>query len=131
MRQGCSLSPTLFNIYINELTRALEQSAAPGLTLLESEVNCLLFADDLDLLQRFCQTWALAVNLSKTKIMVFQKRSSHQDHKYKFHLDTVALEHTKNYTYLGLNIRATFNFHKAVNDLRDKASRAFYAIKGT
>ena len=50
MRQGCSLSPTLFNIYINELARALEQSAAPGLTLLESEVKCLLFADDLVLL---------------------------------------------------------------------------------
>ena len=61
--------------------------------------------------------------------MGFQTRSSHQDHKYKFHLDTVALEHTKNYTYFGLNIRATGNFHKAVNDLRDKARRAFYVIK--
>ena len=91
------------------MERALEKSAAPGLTLLESEVKRLLFADDLvllsstkeglqqhlDLLHRFCQTWALTVNLSKTKIMVFQKISSRQDHKYKFRLDTVALEHTK------------------------------------
>ena len=61
--------------------------------------------------------------------MVLQKRSSCQDHKYKFHLDTVAREHTKNYTYLGLNISATGNFHKAVNDLRDKARRVFYIIK--
>ena len=135
VRQGCSLSPSLFNIYINELTRALEQSAAPGLTLPESEVKCLLFADDqvlllptkegleqnLDLLHRFCQTWALTVNLSKTKIVVFQKRSSCQKHKYKFHLDTVALEHTKSYTYLGLNFSTTGNFQKAVNELRDKA----------
>ena len=142
MRQGCSLSPTLFNIYINELARALKKSVAPGLTLLEPEVKCLLFADDLvlksptkeslqqhlDLLRRFCQTWALTVNLSKTKIMVFQKKSSHQDHKYKFHLDTIALEHTKNYTFLSLNISATSNFHKAVNNLRNK-TRAFYAIK--
>jgi hypothetical protein len=52
-----------------------------------------------------------------------------QNHKYKFHIDTFALEHTKNYTYFGLNISATGNFHKAVNDLRDKARRAFYAIK--
>ena len=44
------LSPTLFNTYIKELERTLEQPAAPGLTLLESEVKCLLFADDLVLL---------------------------------------------------------------------------------
>jgi hypothetical protein len=45
------------------------------------------------------------------------------------HLDTVALEQIKNNTYLGLNINATGNFHKAVNELRDKARRAIYAIK--
>ena len=61
--------------------------------------------------------------------MVFQKRSSCQEHKYKFHLDNVAVEHTKNDAYLGLNISASGNFHKAVNNLRDKARRAFYAIK--
>uniref|UniRef100_A0A0E9VPK4 Reverse transcriptase domain-containing protein n=1 Tax=Anguilla anguilla TaxID=7936 RepID=A0A0E9VPK4_ANGAN len=27
----------------------------------------------LDLLEQYCQTWALAVNLNKTKIMTFQK----------------------------------------------------------
>lgn len=50
VRQGCSLSPTLFNIYINELARALEQSPTPGLIQLDTEVKCLLFADDLVLL---------------------------------------------------------------------------------
>jgi hypothetical protein len=61
--------------------------------------------------------------------MVFQKRSSCQDHKYKFHLDTAAVENTKNDTYLGRNISATGNFHKAANNLIDKVRRAFYAIK--
>ena len=64
-----------------------------------------------------------------TKIMGFQKKSSCQDHKYKLYLDIVALEHTKNYTYIALNISASGNFHKAVNELRDKARMAFYAIK--
>ena len=109
------------SMYTNKCAVKIGQSAAPGLTLLESEVKRLLFADDLvllsptkqglqqhlDLLHRFCQTWALTVNLSKTKIMVFQKRTSCQDHEFKFHLDTVALEHTKNDTYLGLNISGT------------------------
>ena len=40
----CKLS-----VYINELLKVLEQSAAPSLTLLESEVK-RLFADDLVLL---------------------------------------------------------------------------------
>ena len=141
VRQGCSLSPTLFNIYIDELTKMLEQSTAPGITLTNTEVKCLLFADDLlllsptkeglqqqlDLLHKFSQTWALTVNLTKTKIMIFQKRSSHQ--KQQFFLNTTPLEQTKNYTYLGLNISSTGNFNQAVKDLRDKARRAFYAIK--
>ena len=118
-------------LYINELARALEQSAVPGLTLLESEVKCLLegLQQHLDLLHRFCQTWVLTVNLSKTKIMVFQKRSSRQDHKYKFHLDIFALEHTKNYTYFCLNISATGNFNKAVNNLREGKKGLLYHQK--
>ena len=50
-------------------------------------------------------------------------------HKYTFHIDTVTPEQTKNHTYLGINMNATGNFNKAVNDLRDQARRAFYGIK--
>ena len=50
VRQGCSLSPTLGNIYINQLARALEQSAAPSITLVDTQIKCLLFADELGLL---------------------------------------------------------------------------------
>lgn len=38
-------------------------------------------------------------------------------------------EYTQNYTYLGLHITPTGNFNLAVNDLREKGRRAFYAIK--
>ena len=55
VRQGCSLSPTLFNIYINELAVLLEQSAAPGLTLNNTEVKFLLCAGDLVLLSPTAQ----------------------------------------------------------------------------
>lgn len=72
VRQGCSLSPTLFNIYINELAEALERSdSIPGLALHHSEVKCLLYADDLvllsptaeglqhslALLEQYCEEW--------------------------------------------------------------------------
>ncbi|KAL0202035.1 hypothetical protein M9458_000053, partial [Cirrhinus mrigala] len=72
--------PTLFNIYINELAEALDHSdGIPGLALHDSEVKCLLYADDLvlllALLEQYCEEWALTVNLDKTRVMVFQKKA--------------------------------------------------------
>lgn len=101
------LSPTLFNIYINDLAKTLEQSSVPDIKLHDTEVKCLLYADNLvlisptkeglqqhlDHLNRFCQTWVMMVNLKKTNIMIFQKRSGYQGHNYKFYLNTVELEH--------------------------------------
>ncbi len=93
VRQGCNLSPTLFNIYINELAEALDRSGSiPGLALHDSEVKCLLYADDLvllsptaeglqhslALLEQYCEEWALTVNLDKTRVMVFQKKARSQ-----------------------------------------------------
>lgn len=43
-------SPLQHILYINELVTVLEQSATPSLTLQESDMKCLLFADDLVLL---------------------------------------------------------------------------------
>ncbi len=143
VRQGCPLSPTLFNIYINELAKVLEQSSAPGLTLHDSSIKFLLFADDLvllspteeglqqnlDILHKFCQTWALTINTNKTKILTFQKRPRLQGKRHSFTIGTTKIEHATNYTYLGLKISATGKLNLAVNELKEKARRAFYAIK--
>lgn len=48
--KGYSLSPTIFNIYINELAKSLEQSVASSITLVDTEIKYLLFAGDLVLL---------------------------------------------------------------------------------
>ncbi len=78
-RRGCSLSPTLFNSYTNQLANALEHAPIHGLTLHDTEIKCLLYADDLvllsptkeglqdslNLLKDYFQTWALTVNPPK------------------------------------------------------------------
>ncbi len=139
MRQGC----TLFNIYINQLANILEHAPIQGLTLHDTEIKCLLYADDLvllspteeglqdslNLLEDFCQSWALTVNLQKTRVMMFQKRSRSQGPTHTFTLAHRTIETTKTYTYLGLKITPTGNFTLAVNELKEKAQRAFYAIK--
>ena len=133
VRQGCSLSPTLFNIYINELAKQLEQSAAPGLTLHDSNVQFLLYADDLvllspteeglqqNILEKFCQTWALTINPHKNKVLVFQKRSRPQKTKQTFNIGITQIQQITNYTYLGIKISSTGNFNLAVNELKENA----------
>ena len=49
--------------------------------------------------------------------MIFQKKARCQENKFEFLLGNTALEHTLNYTYLGLTITASGSFSKAVNVL--------------
>ncbi len=135
VRQGCPLSPTLFYIYINELAKRLEHSTAPVLTPHDSNIKFLLFADylvllspteeglqqNLDILHKFCQTWALTINPNKTKVLTFQKRPRCQGKRHNVTLGMTKIEYATNYTYLGLKISATGKLDLAVNELKEKA----------
>ncbi len=141
--QANRLSPTLFNIYINELTVLLEQSGTPDLTPNNKEVQFLLHADDLvllsptqqglqqhlDLLEQYCQNWALTVDFNKSKIMIFQKKPRSQKTKYQFKLGNTHLVHSLYSDELELKISGSRNFGLAVNALKQKACWAFYAIR--
>ncbi len=143
VRQGCCLSPTLFNIYINELADLLDQSDSPGLELLHTEVKYLLYADDLiilsktpeglqnnlNILTKYCHDWNLEVNIPKTKIMIFQKKTRNLEHKHIFTLNNTTLQHALQYNYLGLVLTPTGNFNLAIKALLVKARRALHAIR--
>ena len=49
VRQGCNLSPTLFNPFINDIIDLFDSSCDP-LHMTECEISCLLYADDFILL---------------------------------------------------------------------------------
>ena len=113
----------------------------PGLTLHNIEIKFRFYTDDLillnptkeglqqslDLLDRYCQTWALAVNIKKTKSMIFQKRPRCLRNTLHFVIGTHEIENCLEYNYLGLKISSTV-FNQAVNELREKGHRDFYAF---
>ena len=143
VRQGCCLSPTLFNIYINDLATKIERSSSPGLKLLNKEIKCLLFADDLlllspspealqeslNIINEYSITWALPINLDKSKIIVFQKRHSKHNNYYSFTIGEEKLEQVKKYCYLGLTISSTGLFDGAITDLTEKARKTYYMLR--
>ena len=87
VKQGCTLSPTLFNAFLNDLPDYLGFGRTDPVDILGQKVNCLMYADDitllstskqslqnsLDKLQNYCEEWLLDINFVKTKVADFLK----------------------------------------------------------
>jgi hypothetical protein len=111
--QGSILSPLLFDIFINDLAKEVNE-LRDGVALGECRVSCLLYADDIALLsnspaglQRMltaCQAFARKArfnfNLRKSNIVVFT--CSDAVPRPALHLNNHPLEHVPNYVYLGV-----------------------------
>ena len=90
VKQGDTLSTTLFNLYINDLPDIFNFAGNNAITIGNTEISCLKYADDLIImstsheslqkcitnLEQYCKTWKLEVNLKKTKIVIFKKQGS-------------------------------------------------------
>ena len=60
--------------------------------------------------------------------MIFNRRGLVLDKKYAFHLKGKSLEITNEYQYLGLKLKPSGSFSLAVQELNDKATRAWFGI---
>ena len=141
VKQGCPLSPTLFGLYVDGLEKHLLETAgidAPELCGIL--VPLLLYADDLilmstspeglqrqlDALASFCEQRQLTVNLSKTKVVIFEARKS--DCK-DFVFSGTTVERRDEYRYLGLVFHATKNMAYGVEYLVAAAKKAVHAMR--
>ena len=61
VKQGDSLSPNLFNIYINDLPDIFDKSCQP-VTIDKLTISCLMFADDILLLSESAEGLQNALN---------------------------------------------------------------------
>lgn len=136
VRQGDSMSTTLFSIYINSLSKELNQIDS-GIKIGSRHITHLLYADDLVLIASseqklqqlhncvtdWCRKWKMSVNRSKTKVMHFRKTNQKQT-PYNFTICNEILEFTKQYKYLGLYISYNLSFKEGMEILSDAASRS-------
>ena len=114
VRQGDSLSPTLFNIFLNDLATDLKSKNC-GIDINGYNLSILLYADDivllseneddlqkmLDALTEWCSKWQMVINDTKSQIVHFRKKNTEVT-KFKFKLGDVDLSIVNKYKYLGV-----------------------------
>ena len=142
IRQGCSLSPILLNLFINDLLSNLHHTNPNAVKLTNDvKLTCLAYADDiiiishsalglqasLDCLDKFCKIWKMIINTTKTKCITFQKK----DKLTKTELFTVGnciLSNVCKFSYLGIKVNASGLFRITPKFLGEKANRACFAL---
>ena len=143
LKQGCNLSPTFFNLFINDFIDNIKDIPnSPKLG--DINVNSLFYADDLVLIAKskedlqllinklhaFSNKWFLEVNTSKTKAMVFSRKRKNKS-KVDIVFGNQDLPQCESYCYLGTTFHQNGSFKLAIDILYNKAIKAMFSILRT
>ena len=142
VKQGCVLSPLLFNIFLSDLQDTLEKNENYPISFGPNErIGCLIWADDLVLLSKteeglqnmindlgiYAENNGLSVNVIKTKVMIFNKTGRLM--RRNLYLNNIKLDTVRQYKYLGFIMTPSGEISSGLHDLKDRALRAFMKIK--
>ena len=113
VRQGCPLSPTLFNIYLDEIITKWQKQDITGIKLSKNQqLSTLLFADDqvtiadtednqqkaAQKLNQIITEYGLTITAKKTKLIAFKGRDPART---KVAIDNKIIEQVSSFNYLG------------------------------
>ena len=135
VRQGDNLSPSLFNIFINDLPQIFDKDCIPA-SFGNMTLSCLLFADDLVVLSEskdgfqramnkisdYCSKWHLTVNPSKSKFMCTDGSNCTITYNGQ------PVECVQSYKYLGLECFSNGNMSEMRRDAYKKALKVYFKL---
>ena len=140
-RQGESLSPFIFSMYLNDIEEHFMLNGFKGVDISFLKMFLLLYADDivifaenendlqngLQLLEDYCQRWKLTVNTKKTKIMVFRKQGRLRKN-VAFYYNQERLEIVDSFSYLGIVFTTGGSFNMTFETLSGQGLKAMYKL---
>lgn len=133
--QGSVLGPTLFLVYINDISDNLNFSAIKLFAddaLLFSQVNTLQdsvnFQEDLNILDQWAYNWKMNFNTDKCQIVRFARQSSGNP-DVVYYLSGRPLSVVDSFKYLGVFISNDFNWDLHIDSIISKASQRLGMMK--
>ena len=140
LKQGCLLSPILFNLYINDLVTTIKQSCS-GLSIGGENVCTLMYADDLvllaknendlqsmlDALSSWCEQWQISINSDKSEVVHFRSKGRTRS-SFVFKVGESHLKTVSKYRYLGLFIDEYLDYKVTADHVSKSAQRALGLI---
>jgi hypothetical protein len=135
--QGESASPSIFNLFLEEIVCRLEKAKVAGFKLHSLVVHILMYADDMVILApspetlqmklkvaaKFLAERGLKVNMGKTKVVVFG-RSGRRSRNNNFTWNDTTVEAVSSYTYLGVTFSSNGLFKVAASEFVSKGLAA-------
>ena len=148
LRQGCPMSPSLFNFFINDLFDSINEFRPEGIFVpgLDGDHRCpgLMFADDVVLLgasekelkeslnhlQRWAERWEMEVGVTKCAIMLISPDSTidpigklQSEGPWELHDQAIPL--VRHYRYLGFEFTDDLLPERHITINMEKATAAF------
>jgi hypothetical protein len=125
VRQGCPLSPLLFNIYIQQMIMETMENVEDGVKVGGQLVNAIRFADDqamvastnaglqriMDSLNRTSGEYGMRINIKKTKMM---RISREEGKSMNITINGNKLEQVTQFCYLGSTITEDCRSHTEI-----------------
>ena len=141
VKQGCILSPLLFNIFLADFSDYVSKPECHPVKVLQEEMSCIMWADDiilfsqseeglqsmLDNLYSYTVDNGMQINADKTKVMIFNKTGKFFRRTFRVGNDQIFS--TNEYKYLGFLITPSGSIAAGLKNLKDRALKAYYKLK--
>ena len=136
LKQGCLLSPMLFNLYLNDFICNVKESGL-GISVDGEKIAILVYADDIvliaeneqdlqtmmNMLNDWCKIWQMSVNIDKTNVIHFRPKSIPLTDKI-FMCDGKEVKRVSQYKYLGLILSEHLDYNITAKMVANAAGRA-------
>ena len=143
VRQGCTLSPVLFTLFMADLEEVLKKGQDGGMVVGDKKFWSLMYADDIVLiaskeeelksmiirLERYLDKRKLLLNVEKSKVLVFSKGGGGR-RKTEWRWKDKVIEEVRDFNYLGITLTKCGSLKGLLKERLKKANIVMRQIWG-